>query len=313
MSVEVIHPGMACSLQDEGRYGYQQTGVPVCGAMDRFSHRLANILAGNREDCASLEMTLSGPTLRFWRRSRIAISGADLSAHINDHPVPLDTPLLVPEGGVLRFAKRSQGVRAYLAIHGGFRVPSLMNSQSTCLSANFGGYAGRYLQKGDQLPIAPGFSNAIPGTLPFDTPRLFDKTDAPIRVIAGRHWSHFSAPVQQRFLNQSYRITPESSRMGYRLQGEALSREVQHDIPSEAVDYGTIQVPPSGHPIVLMADAQTTGGYPKIAHVASVDLPRMAQMMPGQSLQFQLIGIAEAQQLAIARAEWFDALTEQYT
>ncbi|WP_313687346.1 biotin-dependent carboxyltransferase family protein [Pantoea sp.] len=308
MSLEVLHPGMASSLQDEGRYGYQQAGVPVCGAMDRYSHRLANLLVGNQHDCASLEITLLGPRLRFWRRAVIALCGADLSPHIDGQPVPMQQAISVPAGAVLGFGQRRQGARAYLAVHGGFHVSLTMNSHSTCLMAQFGGFAGRYLRQGDHLVTRSAFANATPRVLPFNAPALFPREQQPIRLMAGRHWQQLSADMQQRFLAAVYRIGQDSNRMGYRLEGAAITREHARELASEAVDYGTVQLPPDGQPIILMADAQTTGGYPKIAHVASVDLPRLAQMLPGDEIQFRLISVDQAQQLAIERAAWLNAL-----
>lgn len=308
MSLEVINPGIATSLQDCGRYGFQQIGVPVCGAMDRYSHQLANALAGNQLDRATLEMTLSGPTLRFTRRAVIAICGADLSPLLDQQPVTMQRAIKVAAGSVLSFGRRLRGARAYLAVSGGFAVKPQMNSQSTCLSAQFGGAQGRYLQKGDRLVINSTFHNAPPRVLPFGAPNILASPQQPIRVVMGRHWQAFSQQTQQLFLNSAYLIGKDSNRMGYRLQGEALLAEQGGDILSEAVDSGTIQIPADGQPIILMADSQTTGGYPKIANVASVDLSRLAQMMPGDSVHFSLISLEQAQKLAFERDNWLQKL-----
>lgn len=307
MALEVINPGIATSLQDCGRYGFQQIGVPVCGAMDRYSHQLANALAGNQQDRATLEITLSGPTLRFTRRVVIAICGADLSPLLDQQPINMQQAIKVAAGSVLSFGRRLRGARAYLAVSGGFAVKPQMNSQSTCLGAQFGGADGRYLQKGDRLAINSCFHNAPPRVLPFGAPEVLS-TQQPIRVVVGRHWQAFSQQTQQQFLQSAYQIGKDSNRMGYRLQGEALLTEQGGDILSEAVDSGTIQIPPDGQPIVLMADSQTTGGYPKIANVASVDLSRLAQMLPGDSVRFSLISLEQAQRLAFERDNWLQKL-----
>jgi len=310
MGIDVLHPGMASSFQDCGRYGFQQSGVPVSGAMDRYSHRLANLLVGNQQDNATLEITLSGPTLRFTQQAMIALCGANLSPVLNGEPLLMQQAVKVEAGSVLSFGKPVHGIRAYLAVSGGFLLPEVMNSQSTCLVAGFGGFAGRYLQKGDQLSFSRTFRNSLPVTLPFGEQDLFN-ADQPIRVVSGRHWHFFEADVQQQFLEENWLLRPESNRMGFRLQGDALLREVEQDIHSEAVDMGTIQIPADGQPIVLMADGQTTGGYPKIAHVISVDLPRLAQMAPGTRFRFQLISLEQAQQLAVEQERWFRAISNR--
>ena len=307
MGSEVLHPGRASVLQDNGRYGFQHSGVPVCGAMDRYSHRLANLLVGNQQDTATLEMTLRGPTLRFTQQTLIALCGADLSPQLDGQPLAMQQAIRVSAGSVLTFGRPQYGVRTYLAAAGGFHIPAVMGSQSTCLAAAFGGVAGRYLQQGDYLLISRSFRQAQRLVLPFGAADIFTTQD-PIRIIRGRHWAQFSPAAHQHLLQDSWQIAAESNRMGYRLQGKALTRESSADIYSEAVDFGTIQVPADGQPIVLMADSQTTGGYPKIAHVASVDLPRLAQMMPGTHIRFSLISVEQAQQLAMDREKWFQAL-----
>jgi len=317
MTIEVIKPGALSTLQDLGRRGFQHLGVPVGGVMDERSHRVANLLVGNPEHEATLEITLLGPSLRFQQVALIAIAGADLSACIGEHAVPLETPVLVRAGSQLNFGRRVFGVRTYLAVHGGFAVPAVMQSKSTYVRGKFGGFQGRALQKGDALELAPADAQRVyprlatklrASPLPFslleDRPRLpgalSEASATAARAIVGQQWRAFSAEAQRQFQQAEFRLSPHSDRMGFRLQGPRLALREPLEMISEAVAFGTIQVPPDGNPIVLMADRQTTGGYPKIASVASVDLPALAQQMPAQSVRFALISLEQAQQLYLA-------------
>jgi biotin-dependent carboxylase-like uncharacterized protein len=318
MTIEVVKPGALSTLQDLGRSGFQHLGVPVGGVMDERAHRVANLLAGNPEGEATLEITLMGPSLRFTEAALIALAGADLSARLGGQPVPLETPILVRAGSQLEFGARIAGMRAYLAVHGGFVVATVMGSKSTYLRGGFGGFEGRALRKGDVLPLAAAGTGGLParlaarlraGTPGFcaieDGPRVPDVLQAaapgPVRVIAGRQWQAFAAEARQLFLRREFRLGPQSDRMGFRLEGPRLCLREPLEMISEAVAFGTIQVPPDGNPIVLMADRQTTGGYPKIASVASVDLPALAQRMPHEGLRFTMIALQRAQELYLAR------------
>ncbi|SPJ15847.1 putative hydrolase subunit [Burkholderiales bacterium] len=305
MTVEVLKPGLFSSFQDLGRTGHQHLGISVSGAMDELSHRLANLVLGNDEREATLEITLMGPTLRFAVQATVAWCGADLSPAIDGTPVPRATPTPVPAGATLQFGKRLSGMRAYLAVRGGFALAPVMGSTSTYARAGFGGYEGRALRKGDVLGLKsrglPGIASVSPGTAAA-VQRLHDELSGlTIRVLPGREWEQFGAGAQQTLLSHPYRIAAQSDRMGYRLEGQALERSTTDDVLSEAVCFGTMQVPPDGQPIVLMAERQTTGGYPKIVQVASVDLPRLAQRAPGESLRFVLIAMEKAQALLLAR------------
>jgi biotin-dependent carboxylase-like uncharacterized protein len=300
MSIYVIKPGLCTTVQDAGRYGYQHLGVQVNGPMDSLAHSVANLLVGNRAACNTLEVTLQGPTLRFDSRCLLAIGGADLGARLDGVPLAPGRAVRVEAGTVLDFGRRVQGARAYIAVHGGYRLPAVLGSTSTARGGGFGGLEGRMLQAGDRLPVASSFRNAgavaIPRSLQPET------AERPLRIVAGREWGFFSTAAQQALVSDEYRIGNDSERMGYRLQGAALQLQQPLELLSEAVPFGAIQVPPSGQPIVLMADRQTTGGYPKIAHVASVDLPLLAQRLPGEALRFRLIELEEAQALAVQRA-----------
>ena len=303
--IEVLSPGPQSSLQDLGRHGFQRYGVGPAGAMDDWSHRLANLLVGNAPGEATLEITLLGPTLRFHEAALIAITGADFSARLNDQAVTPGWPLRVTAGSLLAFGRRHLGCRAYLAVRGGYAVAPVMGSRSTALRAGFGGFEGRALRKGDRLAIGP--SSDVAARLPPTPPTGFVSAECPapgpvpLRVLMGQQWAQFSADAQQRLLSEAYVVHRNSDRMGYRLSGSPLALRAPLEMISEAVAFGTVQVPPDGQPIVLMADRQTTGGYPKIANVLSIDLPRLAQAVPGDTLRFSLSTLAEARALDAAR------------
>lgn len=326
MSIHVVKPGVLSTLQDLGRVGYQRFGVIADGVMDEWSHRVANLLVGNPEHEATLEITLMGPSLEFSDTALIAICGAGLSPRIGEHAVPQGRPVLVRAGSQLVFGRRESGMRAYLAVHGGFDVARVMNSKSTYLRGGFGGLDGRALRKGDEIGIGAGDAERVFAPLarklrenadPFAA--AGDSLVAPlptaadaqtVRVMAGQQWQVFTDEAQTQLLGSEFRLNPQSDRMGFRLEGAKLALREPVEMISEAVAFGTIQVPPDGNPIVLMADRQTTGGYPKIADVASVDLPLLAQMVPQQRMRFALISIDEAQRLYLAREAQIDRMRQ---
>lgn len=307
--IEVIKPGALSSFQDLGRHGFQQLGVPANGVMDERAHRLANCLVGNAPDEATLEITLMGPSLRFGTPVTLAVAGADLGASVDGVALPPGTAITVQSGAVLTFGKRQAGLRAYLAVAGGFVLDRVMHSTSTFLRGAYGGAQGKALRKGDAITLrAPRCVDVNPahidgfGDAPWERP-----ADAPLRVVRGREWQAFTDAAWHVFESSAYKIGAQSDRMGYRLEGPALTLTHPLEMPSEAVGFGTVQVPPDGQPIVLMADRQTTGGYPKVAHVCAVDLPRLAQRVPGEMIRFELISIDEAQRLLLLQSERFAA------
>ncbi|MGE0312219.1 MAG: biotin-dependent carboxyltransferase family protein [Lautropia sp.] len=325
MTITVLKPGAYSSFQDLGRTGAQHLGFPVSGAMDVWSHRIANRVLGNPDTFATLELTLSGPALRFDTDATVAWCGADLSPTLVDatahgaapaggRAVPAAEAVAVRAGETLRFGRRIAGVRAYLAVRGGFALTPFLGSCSTWARAGIGGHEGRPLAKGDTLALARVDADRDPapgagageraGAALADIDN--DRIGAPIRVVAGRDWARFDDAAHRALTSAPYRVGAQSDRMGYRLEGRALERVVAGDLLSEAVAFGTMQVPPDGQPIILMAERQTTGGYPKIAQVASVDLPRLAQYAPGEVLRFQLITLGDAQALLIARLRELD-------
>jgi antagonist of KipI len=319
MSITVLKPGMLSTLQDGGRYGFQHLGVPVSGAMDLFSHRIANILADNKTDEATLEITLRGPRLRFERDALIALCGADLSPTIDGVVAPEGKAVRVRGGSVLDFGDSVAGCRAYLAIHGGFDVPVVMGSRSTYDSARIGGLDGRALRRGDVLSLGTAKSSAYPGLArnlaaskrSFAAPKWavnqhiekLGRSLQIVRIVAGRHWDAFPGASRDALTAGEFRMTADSNRMGCRLEGPSVIAGGPEEILSEAVTFGTIQIPPSGKPIVLMADRQTIGGYPKIAEVAGVDLHLLAQLRPGDRLRFELVSLAQAQALWLKREQ----------
>ncbi|MFW7342220.1 biotin-dependent carboxyltransferase family protein [Pollutimonas sp. H1-120] len=318
MSLFVLKPGLLSSFQDLGRMGYQHLGVPVGGAMDSRAHRLANLLVGNPDEEATLEITLSGPMLRFDAAACIAITGAALGPTLNGKPVPNNRPLIIRKGDVLAFGARSAGLRAYVAWHGGIDLPMLLSSRSTYLRGGFGGYKGRALRAGDVLHPRVRLDE---GGLDQLARELWDirvylpailglAPRAALRAMQGAHTGLFTDKSIDDFFASEYRISPQSERMGYRLQGNTLELKSSAQLLSEATSFGSVQVPPDGKPIVLMADRQTTGGYAKIAHIASVDLPAIAQCMPGDTVRFTPIGLEQAQELDAQRETAFEQLRQ---
>jgi antagonist of KipI len=327
MSLSLLRPGLLTTVQDLGRPGYQHLGVLVGGAMDALALRVANLLVGNAQGAAGLEITLLGPTIRFEADYLIALTGADLSPTLNGQPAPMHRPVAVRAGAVLAFGAVRAGCRAYLAVAGGLAVPPVLGSRSTYLRAGLGGWHGRALRAGDELPVgeppaagqqlgqavakeslAIGWAAArwTPGPTLCPRPR-----PAPIvRAVRGPEYGQFAAASQRAFWHEPFAITPAADRMGYRLQGPVLQRATGTELLSSAVTFGTVQVPPGGQPIVLLADAQTTGGYPRLAQVITADFSALAQARPGQALRFQEVSLAEAQTLYLAQERRLRALRQ---
>lgn len=310
MSIIVERPGLLTTLQDLGRNGSQHLGVPVNGAMDEVSHRLANLLVGNDENEATLEMTLNGPTLRFEEDAVIALCGPDMGGKAGNQIVPWWRPVRVPAGTTIAFSRPEIGCRAYLAVAGGFDVPLVLGSRSTALVGGYGGFRGRALKKGDALPLrSPREAQtgrwvrslarhhhglAYPNWSVSRARMPYRVRPQIVRVVVGRHWQLFPVATREQLTQALYRVALDSDRMGYRLEGAPLERRRGGDVLSEGVVNGAVQVPPDGDPIVLMADRQTIGGYPVIAVVAGIDLPVMAQTAPGEDIQFRLVTVEES-------------------
>ncbi|MBN8747049.1 KipI antagonist [Xylophilus ampelinus] len=306
---------MLASVQDLGREGLRQLGICPGGALDTLALRLANRLVGNPEGAAGLELTMGNAELRFESDTRIAYLGSDFDARLDDqqlHPgwsVPVRAGQRLRFGGANRVAA-SAGLRSWLAVAGGIDLPPIMGSRSTDLKAGFGGHEGRALKKGDRLPLgASGLTEAQRARRAFGVrgpdPSRDEGADAPVvppsgdgatvlRVMAGPESHQFTAASRAAFHAAAWRITPQSNRMGSRLEGPALQREAAGDMLSAGVVPGTVQVPPSGQPIILMGDAQTTGGYPRIAVVIRADLWKLAQAPLGGLLRLVEVDAAAA-------------------
>ena len=293
----VVKGGWLTTVQDLGRHGYQQYGVPVAGAMDSFSAVVANRLVGNPDQAAVLELTLKGPELQFERDTAIAITGANLSPTMNGNSIPLWQSILVPHGGRLSFGKQRTGTRAYLAIAGGIDVPLVLGSRSTHCASETGGFRGRPLQQGDSLCIGKPvkFAKQLIGSrLPHHLLPHYNRTPT-LRIIPGPQQNFFSNTSLATLMEATYIVSPQSDRMGYRLTGPKVARKGSMPFISDCTTMGALQVPPDGQPILLMADRQTTGGYPKIAVVISADLPLAAQLPPGDTVAFAPCTVAQAQ------------------
>ncbi len=298
MALVIIRPGMLTTVQDLGRWGWQESGVPVAGPMDTYSHRLANRLVGNPEDAAALEITLIGPEVEASDAATCVVAGAHFEASVGGTAIDTSRPFIVPAGERLRFGARRRGARATLAIRGGIAVPPLMGSRSTSVVSRMGPVKGRQLAAGDVLPIGPpSFTNVACGP-----PLVLPEGGARLRSIRGPHDGMFAAEALETLFKSRYLVTVHSNRMGYRLEGPSLRHLADADILSDATPIGSLQVPASGQPILLMADRQTTGGYPKIATVITADLPLAGQLAPGDWIEFQACTRDEAVQ-ALRRQE----------
>lgn len=283
MALLVIRPGMLTTVQDLGRWGRQDNGVPVAGPMDPYSHRLANRLVGNGDDAAALEITLMGPELEATEDATCVVAGARFDATVDGATVDVSRPFALPTGARLRFGARRIGARATLAVSGGITVPPVMNSRATSVVSRMGPLGGRPLAVGDVLPTGSPISSA---PRPIGEPLTMPGGGARVRAIRGPHDTMFTDEALETFFHSRFTVTPHSNRMGYRLEGPFLHHLKSADILSDATPIGSVQVPASGQPILLMADRQTTGGYPKIATVITADLPLAGQLAPGDWIEF---------------------------
>ena len=295
---EVLESGILTTIQDLGRYGFSQFGVPPSGALDTFSLRVSNLLVGNDEE-AGLEITLMGLRIRALKEVVIAITGGALSPTLNGEPVEMWRTHLLLQDDVIAFKKVSAGCRAYLSAGGGFVVPKIMGSSSTYLSGKFGGLEGRSLRRGDVLYTSNSSSSLDKLGLRFPSdwiPSL--EKEVLLRVIPGPQDHHFTEKGFQTLTSSSYEVTPQCDRMGIRLEGPRIERrtDAEESIISEGLISGAVQVPGDGKPIIILTEL-VTGGYTKIATIISTDLPRVAQIKPGDRVKFKRISIEEAHHL----------------
>jgi antagonist of KipI len=295
-TLEIMTPGPLTTVQDLGRPGFARYGVPPSGALDSFSLRIANLLVGNPEKEAALEVTLMGLKVRALADLAIALTGGNLQPHLNGNPLDMWRSHVLKEGDILSFKGPGRGCRAYLALGGGLSVEPIMGSKSTNLSSRFGGFKGRPLQKGDILSsdspyfhLEQGERMLSPDWIPHYA------TDWLVRVIPGPQQDDFTEAVSGSFLGSVFAVTPQSDRTGIRLAGPAVQRKegAPESIISEAVVPGTIQIPGDGQPIIILVET-VTGGYRKIATVITADLPLLGQVKPGDRVRFHGVSLDEA-------------------
>lgn len=317
MSVLIIKSGLLDTIQDGGRYGYQHLGINPSGAMDFVAATIANMLTGNDKEEAVIELHFPASSFLFEDDCLIALSGADFHATINNRSIPTNTSVIVSKGSVLQFTQYKQGARCYLAAHGGWNIDYWLNSYSTNIKAAAGGYSGRALKKNDILHLKATqfiFSTHIEnnfGVLPVsaDTLPIYYSTQK-VRCVKGNEYDLLSDDAKESFESSAFHITVKSDRMGYFLHGDNLTTLNNKQLLSSAVSRGTIQLLPLGELIILMADHQTTGGYPKIAYIISADMPRLAQMRPNEIVQFELIDHSEAEYLYIEQQQYLQQLQD---
>jgi antagonist of KipI len=306
MNAVVTRAGFLTSVQDLGRTGLRQFGVSTSGALDSFALRVANLLVGNDEGAAALEITLGGLQLRFEDERIVAWCGGEFDVQIGSRALPAGHVAHLQAGDEMKFGRSQIGCRCWLAISSGIDVHVVLGSRSTDLRANFGGIEGRTLRDGEVLPLLTQPRSLIPATgvsswtAPHDWASPASRHPS-LRFIRGVDWNRFNDATIQQFTQHEFTVSPDSDRMGVRFDGPELKRENETDLISEAVAPGTIQVPPSGKPILLLGDCQTIGGYPKIAHVITVDLGIAAQLRAGDRVRFFEVSLQDAHRLLLER------------
>ena len=304
--LQVIAPGLLTTVQDLGRPGYAHLGVSASGAADPLSLRLGNLLVGNSETAAALEMTIAGGTFRFPEGATFALAGSDFAGELDGAAVPPWTTTTASPGATLRTSNTQAGARCYLAVRGGIRVPPFLRSASTHLLSGLGGVAGRAVRTGDLLRI---------GRAPVNSPKLGLRAStlarlAPLttyRVTVGAHASRFSQSTLDLFYSSAYTVTDQMNRMGLRLSGHVLKTADDRGVLSLGVTCGCIQVTNAGQPLILFVEQQTTGGYPLIASIISADLPSVGQLRPGDAIRFQTVSTEEAVRILKRQEQWIAA------
>lgn len=294
MSVRILFPGPLSTIQDAGRFGYLKSGIGTSGVMDREAYETANRLLQNTAGEAVIEATLLGPALLSDSDCVCCITGADMTPTLDGRSVPMYQPFLIRAGQTLSLFAAVNGCRSYLAFAGGIDVPLVLGSHSTNLKCRLGGYQGRALQKDDVLSLGPATAD-VSSLLQNRAPKPFFSSPVTVRVIEGPQAEYFTKRGKQTFYGRPYTVSPESDRMGYRLEGPAVESENGVDIVSDGIAFGAVQIPPSGKPIILLSDRQTTGGYAKIATVISKDIPRLAQLKPGDQVLFEKTDLSKIQ------------------
>ncbi|MBK9494736.1 MAG: biotin-dependent carboxyltransferase family protein [Xanthomonadales bacterium] len=309
MSLEVLKPGLLTSVQDLGRANHRALGVPVGGAVDTFSLQVANALVGNEPHAAALEITLLGPRLRFTQDAVIALCGGRFEANLDDLALPMWRAMRVAAGSIIDIGHSQRGARLYLAIAGGLNCPVILDSRATALDGGFGGWQGRALRAGDSLPLADCFSLGrhwprqsiglrLARWWANPAPALTLEPVADIGLLPGHHLPEGN----ETLFSTEFQVDSRSNRMGLRLDAETPLAVSNQPTLSEPVSIGTVQLPPEGKPIILLADAQTIGGYPRIGHIPSADHPRLAQLAPSDRLRF----VPNTETIALQRLQQLD-------
>lgn len=308
MNMFILRSGVLTTVQDLGRSDYMAFGVSIGGAMDSLSLRVANLLVGNEAYAPGLEITLHGPEFKLSEGRWIVLCGGETEAWIDDEPIPMQQPVYVRAGEIVKIGRVLVGCRCYLAIAGGLDLPSVLGGKGTDLRAAFGGWQGRSLQAGDSIPLSasmlpvPALGERVARIRPSLELRV-EVTARTLRVLEGVEFARFEQESQGCFLSEEYIVSPRSDRMGLRFMGTQLRLKKKSDLITQGVVQGTVQVPPDGQPILLMADAQTTGGYPRVTQIVAVDLPVASQLRPGDRVRFEKISIAQAEALLFEQEE----------
>ena len=312
MNLTIRRAGFLTTVQDFGRSGFRQFGVAVGGALDPHALRVANLLVGNDESAAGLEIAFGGLQVRVSDDRIAAWCGGDFEARVGSNAIPAGHVFVLRRGEEFTIDRPRTGCRAWLTISGGIDVPLVLNARSTDLRANFGGLDGRALRDGDELKLDRNSERAKillerlrnERTAAWKPPHDWSspaRREPLVHFVRGTDWIRFDDVMSQRFTNEPFIVSPDSDRMGVRFEAPELKRQDAVDLISEAVAPGTVQVPPSGKPILLLGDCQTIGGYPKIAHVITVDLPIAAQLRAGDAVHFREVSLAEAHRLWVER------------
>ena len=304
MSINVLKSGFQSTIQDLGRNGFSHYGISKSGAADDLSIRLGNLIVGNNENAASIEMTLVGGEFKFEIDSTIVLTGSKFAAMIDNKSIPFNEIVKIRANQTLSIGQTMEGARCYLAVKGGIDVTNVFSSKTTHLTSKMGGIDGRALIKDDQLMIGKSMTAVAPiifnNTLDINMSKLL--------IIKGIQENYISKLTWKKFLNQEYKVSNLSSRMGIRLEGESLNLENNNEIITEGVPLGAIQLPRSGNPIISFVEHQTTGGYPKIANVISSEMHKVGQLKPGDKFKFELISLDEAEKLHFERENFFDEM-----
>lgn len=309
-SIDVINGGILTTIQDSGRYGYQELGIPTSGVMDDYNYRLANILVGNKLDEAVFEMTFFGPTLKFNENLIIAITGSNMNPKINGELAPMYETIKVKKGDTLQFGKVNEGIRSYLAFGGSIDVPFVNGSKSTHIKTKMGGIEGRALKAKDEINIKKSKEKTM-RKIPEKYLPIFSHCNI-LRIVLGPQDDYFTEKgIHDLFRSGGYQVTKDFDRMGIRLKGTAIEHKETADIISDGTTFGSIQVPANGQPIILVADRQTTGGYTKIGNVITADLYKLAQMTFLDKVLFKEVTIEEAQKLATDYKNKFDLIKKE--